>query len=107
MLVTAHQDTKCYKAFSELFSETVNTKVAMDESHDIRDTGDNGMVYEEQEQPTTRLAKPNNAFLARMLHGVQRGNQRVIDTTASKAARKVRRLIWWPLMLVSQYEQTL
>ena len=34
--------------------------------------------------------KPNSVFLGRMLTGVHRGNQRVVDLAASRAAEKVR-----------------
>ncbi|GAX77321.1 hypothetical protein CEUSTIGMA_g4767.t1 [Chlamydomonas eustigma] len=40
---------------------------------------------EEEEDRSTR---PNQAFLARVIGGVTRGNQRVIDCNASKAAQK-------------------
>jgi hypothetical protein len=36
-----------------------------------------------------RNIKPNTMFLSRMLTGVQRGNQRMLDVNASKAAQKV------------------
>ena len=36
-----------------------------------------------------RQVKPNSAFLGRLVGGVTRGNQRVIDSLASRAAQKV------------------
>lgn len=38
----------------------------------------------------SRGVKPNSAFLGRLLNGVERGNQRVLDTNASRAALKAR-----------------
>jgi hypothetical protein len=44
---------------------------------------------EGDEEDEARKVKPNSTFLARVLQGNQRGNQREIDTNASRAAQKV------------------
>lgn len=43
-----------------------------------------------EDDDTPSRTRPNTTFLSRMLTGVTRGNQRVLDTNASKAAEKVR-----------------
>ncbi|KAF5831509.1 hypothetical protein DUNSADRAFT_13013 [Dunaliella salina] len=40
------------------------------------------------DEDESRAARPNSVFLARVLQGNQRGNQREIDTNASRAAQK-------------------
>ena len=52
-----------------------------------------------------RAVVPNTTFLSRMLQGVQRGNQRVIDTNASRAANKAR--CDWDRGFVSQSRRLL
>ena len=45
----------------------------------------NNIIMDDEE----RQVKPNSAFLGRLVGGVTRGNQRVIDSIASRAAQKV------------------
>ncbi len=47
------------------------------------------MADDDGDEGSSGRIKPNGAFLARVLRGVGKTNQRVIDTGASKAARKV------------------
>lgn len=49
-----------------------------------------GAVGMDDDEPSRGSMRPNTTFLSRMMHGVARGNQRVIDVNASRAAQKVR-----------------